>query len=171
MCGPALPLVAAGLGAATSAIGTISAIRQAHAQADAAQANAAAERSAAQADQQSTREAALAQYRQIAQATGQATVQAAASGVATGFGTAADSLGDTTLLGQDAIGRIYAHGQQALIGHDASVAGAMTQAGAASLRAQSLALGSIAGIAQSAASGSVLGGASQFAGLKAGFGL
>jgi hypothetical protein len=93
-----------------------------------------AERNAAQQDQENTRQAALKQYREIARVKGQQTVAAAANGVSTDFGTAADVVSDTNMLGREDIANIYRQGDNQLKSHDVNVANYGAQASAAGLR-------------------------------------
>jgi outer membrane protein TolC len=66
MCGPALPLLAAGLAVARTGIGTISAMHQAQAQREAALQQAEQERAAARDAQDETARALADQYRAMA---------------------------------------------------------------------------------------------------------
>ncbi len=190
MCAPIAPLVATGLGAIGTGISTTSAMNQARAQAAAADANAAAESNAAQIGQQNMRDAALQQYRQMAAVSGEQNVAAAANGDATGYGTAANALNDTHILGQENLARIYTQGNQNLIGSDIAVANDLAQAAAARSRGSGALVGGLfnmgtgllngslntgsSSAASSASAGgfaSALGGASQYAPFKAGLGL
>jgi hypothetical protein len=94
-----------------------------------------AERNAAQQDQENTRQAALKQYREIARVKGQQTVAAAANGVSTDFGTAADVVSDTNMLGREDIANIYRQGDNQLKSHDVNVANYGAQASAAGSQA------------------------------------
>jgi hypothetical protein len=190
MCAPIVPLIATGLGAIGTGISTAASVSQARAQAAAADANAAAESNAAQIGQQNMRDAALQQYRQMAAVSGEQNMTAAANGDATGYGTAANALNDTQILGQENLARIYAQGNQNLIGSDIAVANDLGQAAAANSRGTSALVGGLfnlgtgvlnaemnAGLAGGLPSsgsggfGSALGGASQYAPFKAGMGL
>jgi len=178
MCAPVIPLVATGLGAIGTGIGTVSAMGQARAQAEAADANAAAESNAAQIGQQNMRQAALQQYQQMAQVSGRQNMMAAASGDATGYGTAANALNDTQILGQQDLARIYSQGNQNLVGSDIAVANDLGQAAAANSRGGAALAGGlfnlgtgIFGSGSGGGYGSALGGASQYAPFKAGMGL
>ncbi|WP_051280205.1 hypothetical protein [Novosphingobium acidiphilum] len=161
-----------------------SSIGQARAQAAAADANAQAESNAAQIGQQNMRDAALQQYRQIAAVTGQQRMLAAASGDAVGYGTSANAQDDTRILGQENLARIYAQGDQNLMGSDVSVANDLGQAAVASNRANAALVGGLFNLgsglagsgvglfgAGSAPSATALGGASQYASFKTGMGL
>jgi hypothetical protein len=190
MCAPVIPLIATGLGAIGTGISTASAIGQAHAQADAADANAAAENNAAQISQQNMRQAALQQYQQMAQVSGQQNMLAAASGDATGYGTAANALNDTRILGEENLARIYSQGNQNLVGSDIAVANDLGQAAAANSRGSAALTGGLFNLGTGlfgggsggslsggltstgpGSYGSALGGASQYAPFKAGMGL
>jgi hypothetical protein len=182
MCAPIIPLIATGLGAISSGISTAAAIGQARAQAAAAQANATAESGAAQIAQQNMRAAALQQYRQMAAATGEQRMLAAANGNAAGYGTAGNALNDVAILGQENLARIYAQGNQNLIGADVRVANDLGQAAVANSRADAATFGALVGLgnglvgnggATGAGSmfGTALGGASQYASFKVGMGL
>jgi len=188
------PLIAAGLGAIGTGIGTASAMGQARAQAAAADANAAAEGNAAQIGQQNMRDAALQQYRQMAAVSGEQNLTAAANGDATGYGTAANALNDTQILGQENLARIYAQGNQNLMGSDISVANDLGQAAAANNRGTAALVGGLVNLGSGLISGgtggglssgsgsglsssgsgafsTALGGASQYGPFKAGIGL
>ncbi|WP_420382033.1 hypothetical protein [Novosphingobium sp.] len=188
------PIIAAGLGAVGTGISTISAMNQARAQAAAANANAAAESNAAQIGQQNMRDAALQQYRQMAAVSGEQNLTAAANGDAIGYGTAANALKDTQTLGQENLARIYAQGNQNLMGSDIAVSNDLGQAAAARNRSTAALVGGLinlgsglvsagtsgglsagfGGTGGGLASGSMstaLGGASQYGPFKAGIGL
>ena len=188
------PIIAAGLAAVGTGISTISAMNQAKAQAAAADANAAAEANAAQVGQQNMRDAALQQYRQMAAASGEQNLAAAANGDATGYGTAANALQDTQILGNENLARIYAQGNQNLMGADISVANDLGQAAAARNRGTAALVGGLVNLGSGLASagisggfgggsgggfsgadggsiGSALGSASQYGPFKAGIGL
>ena len=188
------PIIAAGLGAVGTGISTISAMNQARAQAAAANANAAAESNAAQIGQQNMRDAALQQYRQMAAVSGEQNLTAAANGDAIGYGTAANALKDTQILGQENLARIYAQGNQNLMGSDIAVSNDLGQAAAARNRSTAALVGGLinlgsglvsagtsgglsagfGGTGGGLASGSMstaLGGASQYGPFKAGIGL
>lgn len=187
MCAPIIPLIATGLGAIGSGISTATAIGQARAQAAAAQANATAESGAAQIAQQNMRAAALQQYREMAAAAGEQRMMAAASGNAVGYGTAGNALNDTAILGQENIARIYAQGNQNLIGADVRVANDLGQAAVANSRADAVTFGGLFRLANGLTAGggaagttplqaggmfgTALGGASQYASFKTGLGL
>ncbi len=189
MCAPLVPLIATGLGAIGTGISAASAAGQARAQAAAADANAAAESNAAQVSQQNMRQAALQQYRQMAQVSGEQNLMAAAGGDATGYGTAANALNDTQILGNQDLARIYAQGNQSLMGSDIAVANDLGQAAAARSRGSAALVGGLFNLGSglfgggtgstssgglstgSRASTSALGGASQYAPFKAGMGL
>ncbi|WP_428333241.1 hypothetical protein [Novosphingobium sp.] len=188
------PIIAAGLGAVGTGISTISAMNQARAQAAAANANAAAESNAAQIGEQNMRDAALQQYRQMAAVSGEQNLTAAANGDAIGYGTAANALKDTQILGQENLARIYAQGNQNLMGSDIAVSNDLGQAAAAKNRSTAALVGGLinlgsglvsagtsgglsagfGGTGGGLASGSMstaLGGASQYGPFKAGIGL
>jgi hypothetical protein len=190
MCAPIVPLIATGLGAIGSGISIASSMSQAKAQAQAADANAAAESNAAQIGQQNMRQAALQQYQQMGQVSGQQNMMAAASGDAIGYGTAANALNDTQILGQQNLARIYSQGNQNLMGSDIGVANDLGQASAANSRGTSALVGGLFnlgsglfaggasnGMSSSLSSmgsggyGTALGSASQYAPFRAGMGL
>ena len=183
MCAPA---IAAGLGAIGTGISTASAMGQAKAQAAAANANAAAESNAAQIGQQNMRDAALQQYRQMAAVSGEQNLTAAANGDAIGYGTAANALKDTQILGQENLARIYAQGNQNLMGSDIGVANDLAQASAANSRRDAALVGGLFNIGSGligsgqggglssfsqGAGGSALGSASQYGPFRARLGL
>ncbi|KUR79444.1 hypothetical protein [Novosphingobium sp. FSW06-99] len=194
MCAPVVPLIATGLSAIGTGVSMASSIGQARAQAAAADANAAAESNAAQISQQNMRQDALQQYQQMGQVSGQQNMMAAASGDATGYGTAANALNGTQIMGQQNLSRIYAQGNQNLMGADIGVANDLAQANAANSRGDaalagglfnlgaglfaggsgsSLSTGLSGGLASlgTGSSGTALGGASQYAPFRAGMGL
>lgn len=166
MCGPAaLPIAAAALAVGATAMKTVSAVQQATVQARVADANAVAERNAAQQDQENTRQAAMRQYREIARVKGQQQVAAAANGVSLDFGTAADVVSDTDLVGREDIANIYRSGDNTLKGHDVNWANYRAQANAA----RSARTNAIIGGAMELGS-SVLGSATQYGQMKSQFG-
>ena len=166
MCGPAaLPIAAAALAVGAGAMRTIGAVQQANTQAKVATANAAAERNAAQQDQENTRQAALRQYREIARVKGQQQVAAAANGVSLDFGTPADVVSDTDLLGREDIANIYRSGNNALRSHDINTSNYVTQANAArSAKTNAIIAGAFD------IGSSVLGGATQYQAMQGQFG-
>lgn len=169
MCLPAAPLALAA--AAMAVVGTgVSALQanaQAKYQAKIADRNADLANQSAEREILNTREEAMAHYRKIASIKGQQRVAAAANGVASDFGTAADVLADTDMLGREDVGRIYEQGNQRARGYEieasnySSEANAQRQAGKGALVKGLFDMGSTA-----------LSGASQYKGLKAnrGFG-
>lgn len=181
MCAPVIPIVAAGLSAIGTGVNMAASMSQARAQASAADANAQAESNAAQIGQQTMRDAALQQYRQMAAVTGQQRLMAAAGGNAVGYGTAANAQNDTQILGQENLARIYAQGNQNLMGADIAVANDLGQAAAARNRGTAALVGGLYNLGTGAlgastggdpgAFGSALGSASQFAPFKTGMGL
>jgi len=187
MCAPVVPLVAGAIGTGVSIAASMS---QARAQAEAAEANAAAESNAAQIGQQNMRQAALQQYQQMGQVSGQQNLMAAAGGDATGYGTAANALNDTQILGQENLSRIYAQGNQNLMGSDIGVANDLAQASAANSRGTAALVGGLFNLGSSVfgggsgggqagglsspsggSSATALGSASQYAPFRAGMGL
>lgn len=164
MCGPAaIPLVAAGMAAASAGVGALAANAQARFQAKIADRNAAMEREAGQQELQNTREAALDHYRKIGQMKGAQRARAAAAGVGADFGTAAAVVDDTEMLGREDVGRIYRQGAENVRGRDIAganfkgQAAASRQAGTAALIKGGFDMGS-----------SLLGGANQYNKMKAG---
>jgi hypothetical protein len=183
MCAPVIPLIATGLGAIGSGVSMAASMNQARAQAQAAQANAAAESNAAQIGQQNMRQAALQQYEQMGQVSGEQAMLAAASGDAVGYGTAANALNDTRILGQQNLARIYAQGHQNLMGSDIGVANDLAQAAAANSRGDAALVGGLFNLGSGligsgglsspgrGSGGTALTGASQYAPFRAGLGL
>jgi hypothetical protein len=168
MCLPAatLALVATGISAVGTGVGALQAAAQSRYQAKIADRNAAMEREAARQEQENTHQAALDQYRRIAATKAQQRVGAAGNGVGVDFGTAADVLGDTTMLGNEDIGRIYQQGFQNVRGRDIGASNYAAQANAD----RQAATGALVKGAFDVGS-TVLGGASQYKKLKAqGFG-
>lgn len=132
MCGPAaLPIAAAVLAAGSAVVGGVSAKQQADVQSKVANNNAALERNAAQQDIENTKQSALDHYRKIGQLKGQQRARAAAAGVGADFGTAAQVVDDTDMLGREDVNRIYQQGYQDLKGHDISASNYTSQASAA----------------------------------------
>jgi hypothetical protein len=166
MCAPVLPLIAAGVAAVGSGIKAISAAGQARAAAQVADANAVAERNAAQQDQENTRQATLKQYREIARVKGQQTVAAAANGVSTDFGTAADVVSDTNMLGREDIANIYRQGDNQLKSHDVNVANYGAQASAARSQASNALVSGAFDMGSS-----ILGGVTQYNKMKSSVGI
>ncbi|AIT81216.1 virion core protein, T7 gp14 family [Novosphingobium pentaromativorans] len=162
MCGPAaLPLVAAGMAAASAGVGALAANAQARFKAKIAERNADMEREAGQQELENTRQAALDHYRKVGQLKGAQRARAAAAGVGVDFGTAAGVVDDTEMLAREDVGRIYKQGAQNLRGHDIAAsnyegeASASRQAGTAALIKGGLDMGS-----------SLLSGAKQYKDLK-----
>lgn len=139
MCGPALPLVAAGMAALGSLTGGLAANAQARFQAKIAERNASMEREAGQQEIENTKQAALDHYRKMSQLKGAQRARAAAGGVGVDFGTAAAVIDDTEMLGREDAGRIYKQGAQNLRGHDIQASNFVGQA-AASRTAGTMAL-------------------------------
>lgn len=164
MCGPAaLPLIAVGMAAASAGVGALAANAQARFQAKISERNADMEREAGQQELENTRQAALDHYRKIGQLKGQQRARAAAAGVGVDFGTAAQVVDDTEMLGREDVGRIYKQGYENLRGHDIAAsnyegqASASRQAGTAALIKGGLDMGS-----------SLLSASSQYSKLKGG---
>jgi len=118
MCGPALPVIAAGMAAAGSITGGLAANAQARFQAKIAERNATMEREAAQQELQNTREASLDHYRKVGQLKGAQRARAAAGGVSVDMGTAQWVQDDTEMLGREDADRIYRQGYQNVRGRD-----------------------------------------------------
>lgn len=159
------PVAAAALAVAATTLKTVSAMQQATVQARVADANAAAERNAAQQDQENTRQAALRQYREIARVKGQQQVAAGANGVSLDFGTPADVVSDTNMLGREDIANIYRSGDNALRSHDVNTANYVTQANAARSQRTNALIGGVLDVGST-----VLGGASQYQAMQGQFG-
>ena len=175
MCAPLVPLLATGIGAIGTGISTAAAIGQARVQAAAAQDNAAVESNAAAIGQQSMRDAALAQYRQMAAGQSQARLRAAASGDAVDFGTAGEAQADSQITGQTNLAQIYAQGNQQLMSADANVAEDLGKASIANSRADLALAGGVynigSGLTGGGGFGTTLGSARQYSPFKAGLGL
>lgn len=116
MCGPAavLPLMIAStaMTAAGTGFAALQASAQGKYQAKIAERNAAMERESAQQSILNTREEPLAHYRKVGTLKGAQRARAAANGVGVNFGTAADVLADTEMLGREDVNRIYKRGNQ-----------------------------------------------------------
>jgi hypothetical protein len=158
MCGPAAVI---GLGVASAGLGMFANIQRANAQAQAAQGNINLERDAAQQDQQNAAQAALARYRQIAQVQGMQRAAAAANGVSVDYGTAADQVGDTAMLGNEDVANLYRQAAATQRGHDVAIANYEGQISAAkSAKTMAIAQGMLG------MGSSVLGGVTQYTNLK-----
>lgn len=161
MCLPALPAIAAGVSALSAGVGALAANAQSRFQAKIAERNADMEREAGRQEQENTRQAALDHYRKIGQMKGAQRARAAAAGVGVDFGTAAQVVDDTEMLGREDVRRIYQQGEQNLRGRDIAAsnyegqANASRQAGTAALAKGVFDMGS-----------SILGGAQQYKSLK-----
>jgi hypothetical protein len=120
MCLPAAPLAiaAAVMAVASTGVSALQANAQAKYQAKIADRNASLANESAQQEILNTREEAMAHYRKVAALKGQQRVAAAANGVALDFGTAADVLADTEMLGREDVGRIYQQGNQRVRGYE-----------------------------------------------------
>jgi len=165
MCIPvaALAIGAAVMSAAGTGIAAISANQQAKYRAAVEERNAQIEREAANQEQENTRLAALDHYRKVAQLKGQQVVGAAANGVVTDFGTAQDTVDDTSMLANEDVNRIYKQGAQAVRGRDINAWNDVAQANADRSAGSNALLGGAFN-----AAGTLLGGASQYSKLKAG---
>lgn len=162
MCAPALPLIAAGLTAASSLAGGIGAMQQANYKAKVAERNAAMEREAGQQEIENTRTEALNHYRKIAQMKGAQIARAAANGVSVDYGTAADVVADTEMLGREDVGRIYQQGYQNLRGRDIGASNYEAEANASRASGKMAMIGGVLD-----AGSSILTGAQQYSKMKA----
>lgn len=162
MCGPALPLVAAGMSVLSTGIGALQANAQGKYQAKIAERNAGMEREAARLEIENTRTERLAHFRKISALKGQQRVVAAANGVSIDWGTAADLIADTDMLGREDLRRIYYRGHQRVRGHDIAASNFM---GEASAQRQAAAGALAKGVFDMGST--VLGGVSQFNDLQA----
>ncbi len=160
MCDP-VTIGLAALSVVSSGVGMIGQMNQASYQAKIADRNASLEREAARQEQENTREAALAHYRKIAATKGAQRVAGAANGVSLDFGTAADVVADTEMLGREDVGRIYAQGAQAVKGRDIGASNYTAEANAQRSARTGALIGGIADMGSS-----VLGGVSQYKTLK-----
>lgn len=162
MCEPGtLLLIGSGLSALSAGLGGVMAYQQGQAQAKLADRNAAMERNAAQEEMANTRTAALARYREIAKIKGQQRVAAAANGVGLDFGTAADIVGDTDMLGREDVGRIYQAGNNAVKSRDIAASNFSAQASMARSQATGALVGGVLDMGST-----VLSGASQYEKMK-----
>lgn len=133
MCGPAIgPLLigATALSAVSTGLGALQSSAQARYQAKIAERNAGLEREAGRQEQENTREAALNQYRRMSQIEGAQRARAAAAGVGVDFGTAADVVAETQMLGREDVRRIYEQGAQNVKGRDIAASNFMAEASA-----------------------------------------
>lgn len=162
MCEPGtFFLIGAGLSAASAGFGGLMAYQQGQTQAKLADRNASMERNAAQEEMSNTRTAALARYREIAKIKGQQRVAAAANGVGLDFGTAADIVGDTDMLGREDVGRIYQAGNNAVKSRDIAASNFSAQASLARSQTTGALVGGVLDMGST-----VLGGASQYGQIK-----
>lgn len=161
MCGPALPIIAAGMAAASAITGGLAANSQARFKAKIAERNAAMEREAAQQALQNGREANLDHYRKLGQLKGAQRARAAAGGVGVDFGTATWVQDDAAMLGREDAQRIYRQTVQDVRGRDIQASNFMGEANA------QRSAGTMALIkAGLDAGGSLLDGANQYKNLK-----
>lgn len=132
MCAPpaALAIGAAVLSAVGTGIGALQANSQARYQARIADRNAAMEREAAQQEAANTKTESQAYYRRLAAAKADQQLAAAASGVSVNFGTAADVVADTDMLGREDLKRLYEQGNQRVRGRDIQASNYMGEASA-----------------------------------------
>ena len=166
MCGPAaapLMIAAAVMSAASAGVSALSAKQNADVQAQVADRNAALANEATAQVQNDAREAALQQYRKIAQVKGAQRAGAGAAGVAVDFGTSAGVQDDTQAMGQADVNRIYTQAGRQVQSNDIAAANFRTQA-SASRQAGDMAL--VSGGLQMGAS--ALAGASQYSKMTAG---
>jgi hypothetical protein len=162
MCGPALPIIAAGLAVAGQGISTVSAMHQAQYQRQAALRQAELERSAARDAQDETARAIQDQYRQMGAEEGRQRVAAAAGGVGVDFGTAAEAVESTRLVGNARVTDLATQGARAVRQADAGAAFAMGRASAASAQRQTALMSGLVDMGQS-----VLSGARQYGAMRA----
>lgn len=160
MCDP-ITIGLTALSVVSTGVGMIGQMNQASYQAKIADRNASLEREAARQEQENTREAALAHYRKIAATKGAQRVAAGANGVALDFGTAADVVADTEMLGREDVGRIYAQGAQAVKGRDIGASNYTAEANAQRSARTGALIGGIADMGSS-----VLGGVNQYKTMK-----
>lgn len=131
MCAPpALAAVATVMSVVGTGLGALQANAQSRYQAKLAERNAGLEREAAQQEIANTKTGALDYYRRLSQAKADQQLAAAASGVAVDFGTAADIVADTDMLGREDLRRLYDQGNQRLRGRDIGLSNYMAEAGA-----------------------------------------
>ena len=131
MCGPpALAAAAAVMATIGTGIGALQANAQARYQAKLADRNAGIEREAARQEIDNTKTDSLAYYRRLSQAKADQTLWAAANGVAVDFGTAADVVVDTDMLGREDLRRLYDQGNQRVRGRDIAASNYVSEANA-----------------------------------------
>ena len=104
-------------------------------------------------------------YRALAQTKGQQQAAMAANGVDINFGTAVDLSRDTAMIGAEDVGQIYRAGNEKLKGFDVQAQNYAAEAAAGRAKASGALVTGFLG-----AAGTALGGASQVAKLKSGFG-
>lgn len=153
MCGPALPIIAAGLAVAGQGISTISAMHQASYQRQAALRQADLERIAVRDAQEATARALQDQYRQMSGVEGRQRLAAAAGGVGVDFGTAAEAVASTRLTGTARAAEIVADGARAMRQGDAGAAFAMGRASSAAAQGQTALMSGLVDMGQSVLSG------------------
>lgn len=163
MCEPAtLALVAAGVAVAGTGVQALTANAQANYQAKVAEQNAKFKAEDARLEDEATKRHALNHYRQVAQLKGQQVASAAANGVSTDFGTAADAVGDTTMLAREDVDQIYQQGDQNRRGIDIQIANLRSDAAAARSSGRGALVSGAFGMANTA-----LGGVQQYRKLRA----
>lgn len=162
MCGPALPILAAGLAVAGQGISTIGAMHHAAYQRQVAQRQAELARNEAGEADAATRRALTGQYRAMAAEEGRQRVAAAAGGVGVDFGTAAEAVASTRLAGTAQAQGMAADGARAVRQADAGAAFALGRASAAGAQGQAALMSGLVDMGQS-----VLTGARQYGALRA----
>jgi len=165
MCAPALPalLVAStAISAAGAGFGALQASAQNRYAAKIADRNADLANDATRQEMENTRESALQLGRRTAAIRGQQRAAMAANGVDLSFGSAADVLADTDMLGREDLGRLYRQGDQNVRGLDIQASNYRSEAAASRQAATGSLIGGVFDVGSTA-----LGGATQYAKLKA----
>lgn len=167
MCAPPLIIAAgaAALATAGQAVSTISAVRQSNFEARVADRNAQMERQSAQDAIERGRVEDARYQKQLSQRMGAQRAALAANGIDLSFGSAADFLTDTAVIGQEDSATIRENAMRETRGFEISAANYQGQASAARSRATGQAIGGALSTVSTA-----LGGAQQFQKMKAGRG-
>jgi len=167
MCGPAalpaLLIAATAVTAAGQGLQALQANKQAKYQAKIADRNAALENEAARQEIENTRDRAVAHYRNVAAVKGRQRVMAAANGISLDFGSAADVVQDTDMLGREDARRIYDDGFQRSRGFEINASNYRAGARSARQAASNALVNGAFNMASTALSG-----ASQYSKMKAG---
>lgn len=163
MCGPALPLIAAGVMAAGQLVGGVMAMKQGAYEAKVARANSKLEGERAANEITRGMEERRSLSRKYSQIEGQQRAAMAANGIDAEFGSGADLLGDTAMLYREDMGLALDNNAAAVRGIDISASNYRQQAVAAKQRGGAAMIGAGFGAAST-----ILGGIGDYKKAKAG---